>query len=298
MKGNRAGTTRTPGRHDVATDSDAQDRYLLFVGPRSQGTGGQPVATFTDEDEARRAFVNQRLESAAPENSARLAKVDDRGSTHVLCWFGSGNDPSLPALARPDTTHDRSRKDEDVENATHPEPCVGADILRGHERGTTRPASPQLGNVRSKSGPTGPRSYRPLAIAAILAAATVVFGARYTTDGGWRRSDAKPQVQSSGSDLSPLVGYELVSEQAMTLRPESLRDWDTTAGPHEVTVLAGTLSVDDGYGHHRDYRAGESYLAGWFPYTTSSGTPAPVRVLVRYLRPAGQDSTASPAPND
>ncbi len=99
------------------------------------------------------------------------------------------------------------------------------------------------------------------------------------------------------SDSSPStgipVGHEVLSEQPMWFAPGTSRSWQTDEGLHQVTVVSGTLSVEDSQGHRRDYRAGEGYLAGWSPYTALNRTSEAVQVTVRYLRPS---TDANPAP--
>src|SRR5919199_5923686 len=96
-----------------------------------------------------------------------------------------------------------------------------------------------------------------------------------------------------------LVGHEVVRAEKVTYPPQSSRPWGLRDGLHQVTVLTGTLTAEDGDGHGRDYHPGESYVAGWKPYVTRNVTASPVEVTVSYLVPAGQpDAADSYAPND
>ena len=71
-------------------------RYLLFVGSGPEGASGSVIATFRDEHDARRAFVNQRL--LAPADSwARLTMVDATGRTRSS--VGSGQPPTSRPVA-------------------------------------------------------------------------------------------------------------------------------------------------------------------------------------------------------
>jgi hypothetical protein len=74
-----------------------------------------------------------------------------------------------------------------------------------------------------------------------------------------------------------LVGHEVISTEPVTYSPDRSRVWDTNGALHQVTVVAGTLSVEDDHGHRRNYVAGESYAAGWAPYIAANRTDATPR---------------------
>lgn len=146
---------------------------------------------------------------------------------------------------------------------------------------------------------TGVRRYRRLA--GILVAAAVAFlGAGSLTDEDARRVDVGSTAIPSS--VPPVlagvpVGHEMVREQPITYSPGMSRPWEASDGLHHVTVVAGTLTVDDSSGFRRDYRVGESYLAGWSAYTTRNVTPEAAEATVQFLRPAAR-AEGGPAPND
>lgn len=64
-------------------------RFLLFAGGGIGGGGLRDlVGVFSNQDEARAAFVQVRLEHDGPGAWAELVSVDGRGKVAPLCWFG------------------------------------------------------------------------------------------------------------------------------------------------------------------------------------------------------------------
>lgn len=108
--------------------------------------------------------------------------------------------------------------------------------------------------------------------------------------------------RTGGAQPSPLprapvgvpIGYVATGTISESYSPGESRHWYPADGYHQVTVLVGTLSVDDGGDHRVDYAAGATYVAGWAPYTVSNRTAEPVTVTVRFLRPASDQGAAAP----
>lgn len=147
----------------------------------------------------------------------------------------------------------------------------------------------------------GVRRYRRLA--GILVVAAVGFlgaGSLTDEDEGGRRVDVSGTAIPSS--LPPVLagvplGHDVVREQPITYSQGMSRPWEASDGLHHVTVVAGTLTVDDESGFRRDYRVGESYLAGWSAYTTRNVTPEAVEATVQFLRPVAR-AEGGPAQND
>ena len=146
----------------------------------------------------------------------------------------------------------------------------------------------------------GLRRYRRLAVILIVAAAGLLGAASLTDDQDARLVGVNSAA--SRSSVPPVLagaplGHDVVGEQAITYAPGVSRLWAASERLHHVTVLAGTLTVHDESGFRRDYRVGESYLAGWSAYTTRNVTPEAAEATVQFLRPAAQ-AEGGPAAND
>lgn len=70
----------------AAIERVAARRYQLFAGSGIDGSD-RPVAAFSDEGEARQAFIRRRLEAVTPDAWARLVVTDEAGRKEVVCWF-------------------------------------------------------------------------------------------------------------------------------------------------------------------------------------------------------------------
>lgn len=80
-----------------------------------------------------------------------------------------------------------------------------------------------------------------------------------------------------------LIGYEATGVRSETYAPGTSRTLPVSEGLYQVTVLAGTLSVEDHAGGRWEYPAGRSYVAGWAPYRAINLTAAPVQITVTDL---------------
>ena len=142
--------------------------------------------------------------------------------------------------------------------------------------------------------------YRRLTVILVVAAVGFVGAASLTDDEEARLVDVT--TTAVPSSVPPAlagvpVGHEVVSEQPITYSAGASRPWTAGEGLHHVTVVAGTLTVDDEFGFRRDYRVGESWLAGWSAYTTRNLAHEAAEATVRFLRPAAR-AEGGPAPND
>jgi hypothetical protein len=255
------------------------EHYVLIAGSTAR-EGGGTVATFSDEGLARRAFVNQRLRAATTDAWGRLATVDPSGRARVLCWFGPA--PAAPSTSATATTRN-TRKGNEM------------------RRTLTAPAERQEERIPHSLPPATADKRRRRQLGIVLLTAAAVGGGLWLAADDDPRPAAtnRPAVQSSvppAFDAIP-VGYEPSREEQVVYPPGTTRQWDSGAGLHQVTVIAGMLSVEDGRGYRRHVAAGDSYAAGWSPYTATNRTPEPVSATVRYLQPSANDNTA-PAPND
>ncbi|MDQ4090286.1 MAG: hypothetical protein M3163_08285 [Actinomycetota bacterium] len=167
-----------------------------------------------------------------------------------------------------------------------------------HEQ--VEPVSEELDFTVDPVEAAGVRRYRLLAVILILAAVGLVGAARLTDDRDARLVDVNSAAIPSSVPPALAgvpVGHEVAREEAITYSPGGWRPWEATEGLHHVTVVAGTLTVHDESGFRRDYRVGESYLAGWSAYTTRNLTPEAAEATVQFLRPAAR-AEGGPAPND
>ena len=149
--------------------------------------------------------------------------------------------------------------------------------------------------------PAHVRPYRRLAAILIVAAAGLL-GAASLTDDEERALVVDVDRTAIPSSVPPLlagvpVGHDVVREEPIIYSPGMSRLWEASEGLHHVTVVVGTLAVHDPSGFRRDYRVGESYLAGWSAYTTRNVTPEAAEATVQFLRPAAR-AEGGPAPND
>ena len=110
----------------------------------------------------------------------------------------------------------------------------------------------------------------------ILAATVLVI---LLAAGVMTRSSDRPLVEGA------LVGHDVVRTERITYSAGEARSWPDGA-LHQVTVLSGTLTVDDGSGSAHAYGEGRGLVAGWAPYTARNVTTEVVEVRVSYLRPA------------
>jgi hypothetical protein len=146
----------------------------------------------------------------------------------------------------------------------------------------------------------GVRRYRRLGVILIVAAVGFVGAAWLEADGGARLVDVSSTA--SRSSVPPILagvpfGHDVVAEQQISYAPGMWRPWEPRDGLHHVTVVTGTLSVEDDHGFRQDYGAGQSYMAGWSSFATRNRTGDPVEVTVQFLRPSA-DAKNGPAPND
>ena len=79
--------THLPGQADHP-GSEGAKQWLLYAGRAPKATTNSPVAVFSDEARARRAFLDQRLRSADPEAWAQLVAVERDGGMRPTSWFG------------------------------------------------------------------------------------------------------------------------------------------------------------------------------------------------------------------
>ncbi len=150
--------------------------------------------------------------------------------------------------------------------------------------------TPSKPHVTATSAERAPgRRWHRLAVVLTVAAGAALWPAWIPADREPRRTGLPPTTVRSwgwGTSGGVAVGHEVLGEQQMRLSPERSRAWETGEGLHQVTVIAGTLRVDDDHGHRTEYRAGQSYLAGWSVYAVSNPTTEAVHLTVRYLRRA------------
>ena len=241
---NPRGTQVPSGSETTAQQGwEGATRWLLFAGSTPDASSDQPVAIFRDETQARRAFVDERLRSADPGAWAELTAIDDAGHTRVACWFGSM-------------------------------PIVGGNRMldEGASRSGPVPQKPRARGWRLAVG-----------VLAVVAAA-VVAGAWLVDRDVPRSLHRTGAAQPSPFPVAPAavpLGHLAIATISESYPPGETRKWYPANGHHQVTVLVGTLSVDDGKSHRVEYGAGTTYVAGWAPYTVSNRTAEPVTVTVR-----------------
>lgn len=76
---------------------------------------------------------------------------------------------------------------------------------------------------------------------------------------------------------------EAITVQPSAYEPGQSSGWHSHDGVHVVTVLSGTLTVDDGDLGHRAYGPGETYLGGRQPHQTRNDGDEPVHMVVTYV---------------
>lgn len=236
------------GAAAIEIERGGSRQWLLFAGLGSETTGSL-VATFRDESQARRAFVNERLRSLSPGAWARLEAVDSTGRVDVLCWFGP-------------TTRIASSERGLLDEGAPPTPL-------------------EEGRLRKEQKTTRRKRWWSWWTSAIVAATlSAVIGTACLVQTGGPASFPRPP----GVSGLP-VGFEAIREETKTYAPDTSQSWDTRDGLHQGTVVTGALSVEEGHDHRRVYRAGDRYLAGWAPYTVFNDGTEPVTVTVTFLRP-------------
>lgn len=274
MNQNRTGLPMEK-RDFTFTEHEGGKHYLLFAGSDRDISAGGPVAKFTDERQARNAFVNLRLCSATPDAWGQLASLDPSSGLEMLCWFGPVGDPS---------TNRRLTSEEPLADGRSV--SSGRRLLR-RSKGVSTASTNDVAVAdprRTRRGLRGAAAALTLAMTALVGGFALIERRPASS-----RSDVASSTQSPHPVASAgvLVGYEVIQTSIENYAPGTSRSWKTSDGTHEVVVLAGTLSVEDGGDHQHDYTAGESYVAGWEPYITRNRTAIPVSVKVKYLRPVG-----------
>lgn len=250
--------TQVPGGGETPAQPEWEGatRWLLFASSTPDASSDLPVAIFRDEAQARRAFVDERLRSADPGAWAELTAVDDAGHTRVACWFGSM-------------------------------PMVGGD--RALNEGASR-SEPVAQPAKAR------RWRKSVGVLAVMAAVVVGVTWLVAHDGptSSRRTGAAQPSPLPTAPVGVPIGYVATGTISESYSPGESRHWYPADGHHQVTVLVGTLSTDDGSDHRIDYAAGATYVAGWSPYTVSNRTEEPVTVTVRFLRPVSDQDAAAP----
>jgi hypothetical protein len=263
------------GDEAVEIQRDGSRKWLLFAGSGSETTGSL-VATFRDAPQSRRAFVNERLRSRSPGAWARLEALDSTGHIEVLCWFGPTPGISLP--------------DGELAVGGTPKAVRATNRLRREQRVQTsslrRTVAAPVERAKARSSWLG---------GALTIAFTAVIGLAWLIG---HEGTTSSRRTPTNVDLN--VGYEAIRSETDTYAPGTSKSWATSEGLRQFTVLEGTLSVHDGHGHGRDYRAGESYVAAWAPLTVSNQTDEPVTATVTFLRPLTTSPSRRPrvAPAD
>jgi hypothetical protein len=262
--------------------------YLLFAGSSPEPIDGRKalVASFVDERQARAAFVDWRVRTTSPEAWARLVTVDEARRVDVLCWFGPEVRLAPDLLAR------KSKAPRPLQ----PLPVTRRTAMSRNGTTTISDEEPAVNGAPAEQSPLRRSHSGPRGRAWIWAAlAAIVIGAVSGVLAGGGRSPSRPVERTSAYEaVQALLGHEILRTQTVTYGAHTSTRWGTDAGLHQVTVMAGTMTIDGSNGETSRYGPGATYVAGWTPYVVRNETPEPVEALVSYLR--AQEATMGPTP--